>query len=117
VTRRELARRIGGALAWIAMGRSVHAWAPRRYGAVTIERHRLLMARGIYLHVYHRGVDVTNRCRFADDTGEGIAELFLHDAKGRPYLDPLAPPVPWRERRPAKEIVYGVTLQEGAPFR
>jgi len=76
----------------------------RRYGAVTIARHRVLCSQGVYLHVFYQGRDVTDRCRFADDTGEGMADLLLHTKAGKQSF--------WDHRN---EIVYGVTIQEGAP--
>ena len=113
MTRRGLVRGLGAALAAVGLGRVLEAsgglaWPPAvRYGAVTIGRHRRLAHRGIYLHVFHRGQDVTNRCRFADDTGDGTAELFKH-RDGRPYLDD-------RTRHAAIETVTGVTMHAGAP--
>lgn len=98
---------------------------PVRYGAMTIERHAALKSRGLHLRVIHQGRDVTDRCRFADDTGEGMAELFLHNAEGRPYLEPPVKPGECKiyrwdgaravcitpERRVATEIVSGVTFR------
>lgn len=69
----------------------------------------MLKNRGVHLHVFYRGQDVTNDCCFADDTGEGMAELFLRNADGKHYLNQS-------RTGAAKEIVYGVTLREGAPF-
>lgn len=80
-----------------------------RYGPVTIARHNAFIAQGVYLHVYHRGEDVTSRCCFADDTGDGTATLFLFDAKGRFYRRP-------GETVVAKEIVHGVTIKPGKKF-
>lgn len=80
----------------------------QRYGPVMIKRHNAFIARGIYLHVYHHGEDVTSRCCFADDTGDGIAELFLLNAEGKWHL---------RDRKVAKEIVHGVTIKAGKKFR
>jgi hypothetical protein len=76
----------------------------RRYGPVTIERHQQLRRQGIHLHTFHQGRDVTCRCRFADDTGNGVADLLLHNAAGKPYWDP-------RTRTAAHEIVTGVTMR------
>jgi hypothetical protein len=81
--------------------------AAPRWGPVDLDRHRVLAAGGAFLHVLYRGQDVTSRCYFADDTGDGVAKLFLH-RDGRPYLDPAT-------RNAAKETVYGVTLVAGAP--
>jgi hypothetical protein len=83
------------------------ASAPR-YGAVTVGRHRVLCSQGVFLHVFHKGRDVTDRCSFADDTGEGIADLFIHNAAGRVHWDKGT-------HGAAREIVHGVTLREGAP--
>jgi hypothetical protein len=61
------------------------------YGPLTVVRHALLKARGVDLRVFVRGVDVTNRCRYADDTpGRQVAELFLLNEKGTPYVDESA---------------------------
>ena len=82
--------------------------ASTRYGALTVARHRRwLCQQGVALHVYHRGIDVTARCIFADDTNKGMAELLLHAADGRPYC--LADKL-------ATEIVHGVRFEKGAPF-
>lgn len=69
----------------------------------------MLSGQGVHIHVFHKGVDVTARCIFADDTDGGMAVLFLSDAKGRKYIGR-------RMNMAAKETVYGVTLVEGAPF-
>jgi hypothetical protein len=60
-----------------------------RYGPMDVARHRLLKDSGVDLHVIRRatGEDVTSRCNFADDTGEGYAIVFRHNAAGRPYID------------------------------
>jgi hypothetical protein len=76
---------------------------------MSFERHRVWCSQGVHLHVFHNSEDVTGRCRFADDTGDGMAELFLHDISGKPYYDANA-------RDLATEIVHGVTFREGAPF-
>lgn len=66
-------------------------------GPLTIERHRLLKNRGVDLHVFVRGVDVTRRCRYADDTpGREVAVLYRQTPDGRFHLD--------EDRRPAVEI-------------
>jgi len=58
------------------------------YGAMTIQRHAILKARGLDLHVFVRGEDVTHRCRYADDTpGKEVAILFRENARGQKYLD------------------------------
>lgn len=68
---------------------------------MTVERHRILKEeKGIDLHVFVRGDDVTDRCRFFDDTpGIMRAELYLHDADGHAYLDPAGD-------GPAIEIIH-----------
>lgn len=93
--------------------------ARRRFGAVDVPRHRVLAAEGVHLHVFYRGIDVTTRCAFADDTGEGMAELYLLNADGKKYLVPVVGAAYGEypgEREVAKEIVYGVTIVEGEPF-
>jgi hypothetical protein len=58
------------------------------YGPLGVNRHRLLRARGLDLRVFVRGVDVTTRCRYADDTvGAQIAVLYRHNEAGHCYLD------------------------------
>lgn len=81
----------------------------QRYGAVTVERHRECQAQGVHLHVWYRGRDVTTQCCFADDTNEGMAELYLLNADGNKYRDPNTNHV-------AKEIVYGITIVAGEPL-
>jgi hypothetical protein len=112
VTRRGLFGSLAAALLTLSarLRGAGEAIAAPRYGPVDVDRHCVLKARGTFLHVYHRGQDVTRRCYFADDTGDGVAKLFLHNEHGRPYLDPVT-------REPAKETVYGVTLVAGEPFR
>lgn len=58
----------------------------RKWGAVDVERHFILRTRGIDLHVFHDGKDITKDCRFADDELD-YAEVFLRDERGRAYLD------------------------------
>lgn len=74
-----------------------------RYGPMTVERHFRLRARGLDLLVLHHGQDVTHRCRFADDTGDGRAELFKH-RDGRPYWEDVA------TGQIAREHVTGVRM-------
>lgn len=76
------------------------------WGPVDVDRHRLLKSRGVHLRVWYRGEDVTNRCRFADDT-LGYAELFLHRQR-RPYVDHVT-------HQAAMETVYGVEIREALP--
>ena len=54
------------------------------WGLVTPERHDALSRRGIHLHVYVAGVDVTLRCRSFDDRpGRQCADLFVLAPDGR----------------------------------
>lgn len=120
---------LGAAIAGLGV-RAAAAPATRRYGPMTIERHRDLMLRGVYLHVWHHGRDITPQCRFADDTDDGVAEIFLRNADGQPYLTPPVMPGEYKiyrregtrvvcltpDRHVATAMVYGVTFQEGAPF-
>lgn len=58
------------------------------YGPITIDRHRFLKSQGIDLHVFIRGEDMTNRCRFVDDTpGQEVALLFRKNIHGHCYRD------------------------------
>jgi len=58
------------------------------YGPITIARERKLRARGITLRVFWHGEDVTNRCRYVDDTpGRAVAVLYRHTPQGRCHLD------------------------------
>lgn len=112
MTRRDLAKSFTGLLAAIGFARFAPPAAAAetvRYGAVDVRRHLLFSHKGIHLHVWHQGVDVTRRCYFADDTNDGVAYLFKHDASGRPYVDP-------ETRHAAIETVYGITLTAGAPL-
>ena len=98
---------LGGLVALVA---GAAAMAPtRRYGPMTIARHRALQHQGVHLHVFHYGRDVTLNCSYADDTGEGMAHVFLRNADGRFYLD--------SDGSAARDTVHGVMFQEGAPFR
>ena len=38
------------------------------WGPLTADRHHLLRLSGVHLRVFVRGVDVTDRCSYADDT-------------------------------------------------
>lgn len=107
LNRRSLFKLLSAGAALLGAGVTV---APaRRYGPMTFERHRRLCRQGVHLHVMHRGRDVSRRCTFADDTGDGMAELFIHNEAGKRYMDRYT-------NRVAKEIVYGVTFVEGEPF-
>jgi hypothetical protein len=53
------------------------------WGAVDPERHAALSRRGIHLHVYVAGEDVTLRCRFFDDRpGRTRADLYVLSPDG-----------------------------------
>jgi len=82
--------------------------AQKRWGPVDVHRHHALQHRGIHLHVYHEGQDVTRRCFFADDT-DGRAGLYLLNADGRRYIDRT-------QGRAAQEWVTGIELRLGAPL-
>lgn len=76
-------------------------------GPLTVERHRAIRNRyGVFLRVFVRGVDVTDRCRFADDTpGSQCAELYKVNVDGRKYLE---------DNKVAVEIVYeDIEIREG----
>jgi hypothetical protein len=58
------------------------------WGPTDVRQHTAWKQRGHDLHVIVRGVDVTNRCRFFDDTSTPpVAELLRKNDQGRPYLD------------------------------
>ena len=38
------------------------------WGPLTPDRHHVLRLSGVHLRVFARGVDVTDRCSYADDT-------------------------------------------------
>lgn len=89
-----------------------------KYGSMTVKRHTELKESGVHLRVFYRGRDVTDRCAFADDTGEGMAELYLLDADGSVYSEPIPKGeygVGRDERQPAKQIVYGVEFRVQEP--
>jgi hypothetical protein len=121
VNRRELIKACAGVGVGIAAGFTGSALVPvRRWGAVTVERHRALCAQGIHLHVFLDGWDVTRDCKFADDTGDGMAELFLTNAEGKRYIvhgefEHRAVPT-HLQPRVATMVVHGVTISEGEPF-
>jgi hypothetical protein len=102
MTRREV---LGLAAAAFVMAPS----SGPRWGAVTLERHRVLANRGVHLHVFYDGVDVTRRCQFADDTGAGTAHLLTLGPNGKPYIDRLSGGV-------ARDIVHGITIRVGEPL-
>lgn len=81
----------------------------RKWGAVTVERHTRLAKEGIHLHVWHDGVDVTGRCRWATDQGEGRAELLALDHRGKPYVDAAG--------EVAIVRVEGIAIVEAAPLK
>lgn len=58
------------------------------WGPLTLERHRQLQQQGIYLRVFVRGDDVTDRCRYADDTpSTQVAELYRRTPSKFAHLD------------------------------
>ena len=84
------------------------------WGQMDVKKHAEWKARGHDLRVFHLGEDVTDRCRFADDTfieavdGRsvvGVAELFKLNAEGRKYNDP-------ETHRVAVERVHGIEIRE-----
>lgn len=119
LSRRDFTRAVGSTAALLVLAPHLTTAsdqehpAPEPYGEMTVHRHLAFMRRGVHLHVWYRGEDVTTRCSFADDRGRGYAVLFLHK-DGRPYFDRTAsrpgPP------RAAMETVYGITMRPGAPF-
>jgi len=117
ITRRGLLKAIPAGLALIGLRTAVAS--PRRYGAITVAKHYHLCQRGVHLHVFHEGNDVTKRCMYADDAGDGMAELQLLNDKGRPYTR-LIPAGEYGtytgERELATEIVRGITIKTGAAF-
>ena len=57
-----------------------------KFGYVDYARHARLKSMGVYLLCFFNGVDVTNRCRWAnDETGEIF--LYKHNAEGKPYVE------------------------------
>lgn len=59
------------------------------YGPVDVSKHAALKNSGHELRVFVDGVDITDRCRFFDDTpGARVAEIFRVDNDGRKYVDP-----------------------------
>lgn len=65
------------------------------WGPMTIERHTDLKRQGVHLRVFVRGEDVTDRCRFANDTpGHEVAELYRRIGAGFQFhLDEDGEPV------------------------
>jgi hypothetical protein len=104
-------RTFGHALATllVALGLRQPSVQRRAWGPVGVRRHRALCRIGTHLHVYHRGEDVTLRCRFFDDRpGRKRAVLYLHQ-DGRPYVVPGT-------KRPAMEVVSDFEVRVGTPF-
>jgi hypothetical protein len=71
------------------------------YGPMTIERYRLFENRyRLGVRVLVRGEDVTQRCRYADDTpGRQVAVLYRKNDRGCCYLD--------EDGQPSVEIAEG----------
>lgn len=108
MTRREAFKSLAAVAGVSIMGLPAEDY--RRYGAVSVDRHTAFCAEGVHLHLIYQGKDVSTRCTFADDTGDGWAELFVHDSQGRVCVRP-------EDGEIAKEIVRGVRFVEGAPFK
>jgi hypothetical protein len=67
----------------VAKPRAAPTWGP-----TNVARHATLKSRGHHLRVIVRGEDVTDRCRYFDDTSDPpVAELFRVDDAGRKYRD------------------------------
>ena len=80
------------------------------WGPMGIARHAALARRGLYLRVYVDGADVTDRCRFFDDTpGRSFAWLYRLTADGRYILRAGL-------GGPAREIVSAFQVREGPAF-
>ncbi len=81
------------------------------FGPLTVERHLDGTRLGVYLHVFHRGIDVTTQCRFADDTpSNNQVQLYRLNAQGHHYVDPAT-------RTAAIDVWYGdVEIREGEPL-
>jgi hypothetical protein len=103
MTRREMFKAITGVAAAVGCGGLVSSW--QKYGPITVQRWMSFKRRGVYLHVFHQGKDVTTNCCYADDTGEGVAELYLRDGNGHAYRAV--------DGGIAKQVVHGVTIREG----
>jgi len=70
-------------------------------GPMTLERERMLAARGVKVRVMCDGVDVTKGCQFADDTpGHQVASVLRRDANGRFHID-------YSTREVAKDTLTG----------
>lgn len=122
MNRREaISALVAGTGVMIAAGQGTTArpTSPIVWGPMTVERHRALCDRGIHLHVYVAGVDVTTRCRFFDDTPSNKhADLFRHNSEGRPYLTRNHGEYgEGRLTMAAMEHVTDFEVREGAPFR
>jgi hypothetical protein len=78
------------------------------WGPTNVSTHLAWKHRGHDLHVIVRGVDVTNRCRFFDDTVvPPVAELYRHNAQGHPYLD--------EDGSPSIEVEHDFTIVDQGP--
>jgi hypothetical protein len=99
MNRRGLFKALAGVVAAYCIGK--RAASEPKWGAVDVQRWvDIKRTLGIELHVWHAGRDITKDCMFADDTGDGMAEVLLRDCKGRAYLG--------ADRKVAKEILRGV---------
>ena len=83
------------------------------YGLVTLDRHREYAAKGVYLHVFVNGVDVTSRCKIANDSADrNMAVLFRLNADGKKFAEVID-----GRSTVAREVVSGgVEIRAGAPF-
>ena len=87
-----------------AVGVAATAAPPKKWGYLSVERHRKLKAQGIDLHVFSGGQDVTKHCFEADDIA-GYARLYKHNQEGHKYVDP-------HTHTAAAETVYGIEIRQ-----
>ncbi len=111
MNRREVLKGLAGVAALSTVA-SYAALTEKRWGPMNVHRHTDLKRQGIHIHVFHEGRDITTDCCFADDTGDGMAEVFVKDGNGRIRFTGTGTP----RAGVAKKIVHGVTFRQGSPL-
>lgn len=73
--------------------------ARAKFGRIGIDEWRLLDNRGVHLHVYINGQNVTKRTQWADDLSGEVSVLKVNE-EGDHYRDPKTQDV-------AREVLFG----------
>lgn len=104
--RRHFFATLAGAIGVTAWSSQMRHGLTGYWGAVDVQRHWDLVSRGIHLHVFHQGQEVTTRCYFFDDRLD-YCECFKVDPQGRKYR---------KGNGAARETLHGIEIREGPPF-